>query len=181
MEELAAQGEGRTEKKRFMGGRCLLRARKGVALFFLLKCPIAIAVGTCAFAGHAFYGGAFFGRGRLFFMGVGLFAMAGGLLNNLQDRNLDERFERTRWRKAVIGDVGTERLFLVVAGLFFGGLIAMATADSLAALFLALLGLVVYNGIYTPLKWRSFWAVIPGSLCGVAAFAAGWVGAGGGF
>ena len=65
-------------------------------------------------------------------------------------------------------------LFLILSGsllLYFGA--------GLLALGLGLLNLIWYNGIYTPLKKKNAFAIIPGSLVGAIPPAVGWVAGGG--
>lgn len=111
--------------------------------------------------------------------GTLLMAMASSTLNEVQEREIDARMTRTRHRP-IPGGVVTPRTATGVALLLAsaGGAILFATRGQTPAL-LGLLAMVWYNGIYTPLKRMTAFAVVPGSVIGALPPAIGWVAAGG--
>ena len=112
-------------------------------------------------------------------LGTLLLAMAASALNEIQERHLDALMERTRHRplpsKALgLGSASASVFLLTVSGLsmlfFFHGWLPA---------FLGLVAMAWYNGFYTPLKRRSAFAVVPGSVIGALPPAIGWTAAGG--
>lgn len=111
--------------------------------------------------------------------GTLLLAMAASALNEVQECQLDAQMARTRSRPLPSGVVSTRAatsLALILAG--FGTAILYATRGGTPAL-LGLLAMVWYNGIYTPLKRITAFAVVPGSVIGALPPAIGWSAAGG--
>jgi protoheme IX farnesyltransferase len=102
-------------------------------------------------------------------------------LNNFQDRHGDRLLARTRGRALPLGRLDSMGVlvqaltFLVLglAGLFLVG-------GGPAPCLWGLAGVVLYNGIYTPLKLCTVWAMVPGALAGAVPVAMGWSGAVGG-
>lgn len=122
-------------------------------------------------------GPAFFTAGSVFVLCCGCAS-----LNNLQDRQWDFRFERTR--KRVLPDnrlspsyAGIQALVLIVSGLFM----LKTLTIGFAPLALGVASVFLYNGLYTPLKSVSLVALAPGILCGMTPPLIGWVASGGNF
>jgi len=112
--------------------------------------------------------------------GTLLLAMAASTLNEVQEAEIDARMVRTRQRPLPSGLVSQSTALLAAFVLSsLGTLILHATRGATPAL-LGMLALVWYNGIYTPLKRITPFAVVPGSVIGALPPAIGWAAAGGG-
>jgi protoheme IX farnesyltransferase len=103
-----------------------------------------------------------------------LLAAGSAVLNNIQDRFYDKEFERTRERAMPCG-----RITLPTAATFalFFSLTGLAGLCHLSLMAGALGGgaLILYNGIYTPLKKKyPMFALVPGAVCGMLPPAIGW-------
>jgi len=111
---------------------------------------------------------------------AGVFLLAAGCsaLNQVQERDVDTRMERTRRRPVASGRLTARSGLALALGTAGGGLLMLATAGRTAA-GLGLLALLWYNGVYTPLKRRTAFAVLPGALCGALPPLIGWAAAGG--
>jgi len=109
-----------------------------------------------------------------------LLCSGSGALNNYEDRHIDTLFKRTSNRPLPSGAV-SERAVLVQASiLILSGLIGFSfTRNSLYTQFLALVGIIFYNSIYTPLKSRTLLSIVPGAVCGMIPPLMGWSAAGG--
>jgi protoheme IX farnesyltransferase len=120
-----------------------------------------------AAAAFAFASPAAFNWQAFVLMLVGLsLVMAGGCaLNNVYDRDIDARMERTRGRTMAAGRMPAGAAVWWGAVLLLCGAALLAWVNQLA-LFLALAGAVAYVAAYTPLKHRSAHALWIGALAG---------------
>jgi protoheme IX farnesyltransferase len=111
--------------------------------------------------------------------GTLLLAAGAAALNEVLDRARDARMDRTRWRPIPAGRIG------VPGALALAGLLSAAGAALLwrgAGATPALLGLGAlawYDGVYTPLKRVTAFAVLPGAVVGALSPTIGWTAAGG--
>ncbi len=112
---------------------------------------------------------------------IGIFILACGsaALNHYQDRDKDALMERTRNRPIPSGRIKAYWVFVLgVIQVIFGTYLIYIGSNFLAAQ-LGVLALIWYNFIYTPLKRKTAFAVIPGSIIGSLPPMVGWVAAGG--
>lgn len=111
-------------------------------------------------------------------LGTFLLAAGSAALNQLQERHYDRLMKRTRQRPLPAGKISArEGLAVAVALVIAGGLI-LGVGTNPTALMLGLFNIAWYNGVYTPLKRVSAYAIFPGSLIGAIPPAIGWVAGG---
>ncbi len=154
--------------------------RKWLGLLLELnKIRITFAVTLTTIAGYILAKGTV--DSGIFLPVIGLFILACGsaALNHIQDRDKDAIMERTSNRPIPSGEVSPALalsigLFEVALGSYL-----LYIGSGFLALQLGLLALIWYNGIYTPLKRKTAFAVIPGSVIGALPPLVGWVAAGG--
>lgn len=121
--------------------------------------------------------------GGIVFVSVLLLACGGASLNSYQEHRRDRLMVRTSRRPVAAGLLTPQAArkqgqVLAGAGLF---LLYIGTS-SMPAVVVGALALVLYNGVYTPLKHRtawSVWAVLPGAVCGALPPYIGWLAGGG--
>jgi heme o synthase len=114
-------------------------------------------------------------------IGVFLLACGAGALNSIQEKEHDATFDRTRSRPLVTGALSLPAAYFVTAAsIGSGALFLWLCFDSTTPLVTGLAALVIYNGIYTPLKQVSEFSLIPGGISGALPPLIGWSGAGGG-
>lgn len=108
---------------------------------------------------------------------VGTFLLAAGssALNQLQERNYDRMMHRTRQRPLPAGKISAQHALLIATGLLAAGAILLGASAGPVALLLGLFNVAWYNGVYTPLKRITAWAIFPGSLIGAIPPVIGWV------
>lgn len=105
---------------------------------------------------------------------VWLLSAGAAVLNNIQDRFYDRCFARTRDRSLPRERIGVlPAACLAVTGIA-AGIGGLSWFFGWLSGGLGILGLVAYNGLYTPLKKRTLLAILPGILCGMLPPAIGW-------
>lgn len=106
--------------------------------------------------------------------GTALVAAGAAVLNQVAERDADALMRRTRGRALPDGRVppGDARLFGIV--LSAGGLTLLAVLPHLLAAGLALVTLILYLAVYTPLKRRTPLATLVGAVPGALPPLIGW-------
>jgi protoheme IX farnesyltransferase len=118
---------------------------------------------------------------RMFYAIAGIFLLAcsASALNHYQERDTDALMKRTRHRPIPSGKVDLSSVLLISFVLFLSGSAVLLIGTNLAALITGYITFIWYNAVYTPLKKKTAWAIIPGSLVGALPPVAGWLAAGG--
>jgi protoheme IX farnesyltransferase len=118
---------------------------------------------------------------NLFFcvFGIFLIACSATALNQYQESEFDKLMNRTRNRPIPSGRVSANFVFNMAMVFLISGSGILYFFVNFYSLIIALITLIWYNAVYTPLKRKSALAIIPGSLVGALPPIAGWVGAGG--
>lgn len=142
----------------------------------LLCIPIALSTGF----GYILYTREI--TGTLFFLILAMFLLACGsaALNSLQEIKNDRLYKRTENRPLVTGALSPHVVIPFIGGLFIASFSLLLTAaTSLNALLLGILGVILYNGLYTPLKHQTSFSLLVGGLAGALPPVIGWCAAGG--
>ncbi len=110
---------------------------------------------------------------------IGIALVAGGAagLNQVYERDTDSLMFRTRMRPLAAQRVTTSEALMFSLALTVIGLGVLAATSNLLAAFLALLTVVSYNVVYTPMKRRSQLATLVGAVPGALPPMIGWVAA----
>ena len=111
--------------------------------------------------------------------GVFLLACGASALNQVQERNIDGRMERTCRRPIPSGRMTLFQGLIVSIALICLGLFLLSSRSDRNPAVLGLFALLWYNAVYTYLKRISAFAAVPGALVGAMPPAIGWVSAGG--
>ena len=98
--------------------------------------------------------------------GTFLLAFAAAAFNNVQDAKIDGITPRTENRPLPSRRLKKTPVLLFSIGLTFLSLGILKEGVNAQATLLGVLALILYNGIYTPLKRFTAWAFLPGSLVG---------------
>jgi len=117
----------------------------------------------------------------LFWPVTGIFLLAAGAsaLNQYQEWEFDEKMERTRSRPIPSRRLTTSDGLRTANIFIISGFIILILEGSLILFGLGVLNVLWYNGVYTFLKRKTAFAVIPGALTGVIPVLMGWIAAGG--
>ncbi len=145
----------------------------------LTKFYLSLAIAFSAVAGFVFksHSVTFFA----FACAAGVFLLSAGAaaLNQYQEREQDALMERTRGRPIPSGAVKPRTAVLLSIAFALAGAVVLLAFGGQTAALLGILNLLWYNGIYTPLKRRSYFAVLAGAVNGAVPPVIGWVAAGG--
>jgi heme o synthase len=148
-------------------------------LLSLIKFVLSLAIAFSAAAGFIFFSHRLSPDALVCAAGVFFLAAGAAALNQYQERKQDALMERTRKRPIPSGSMSPTRALVIAVFLSVtGAALLWSWAGWLPAL-LGMANLAWYNGIYTPLKRRSSFAVLAGAVNGAVPPAIGWVAAGG--
>ncbi len=111
------------------------------------------------------------------FGGVFLLAAGTSVLNQVQECGQDALMKRTVKRPIPSGEISRPTASLIAVLLILSGTFLLSRNGWLP-MVLGLSNIVFYNLIYTPLKTRSWLAIIPGALVGAVPPLIGWTSAG---
>jgi protoheme IX farnesyltransferase len=144
------------------------------------KMKITFFVAISAAVGFVSAAGGF--SPELFILSFGVFVLSSGsaAFNHFQEKSTDALMDRTKNRPLPSGQISPDIAFAIAAALSIIGLLIILTVSNIAAMLLGVMALVWYNLIYTPLKKKTPWAIMPGALVGAIPPAIGWAAAGGG-
>lgn len=154
-------------------------AEKTIAFLQLTKPLVTLSVTLTALTGFILSQG-FFAEGWIIVsLGVFLLAAGSASLNHLQESRRDSLMERTRQRPIPSGKVSPLQTAVFSALLILGGFAFLSRLDTLTPLILGAFTLFWYNVVYTWLKRKTAFAVVPGSLVGALPPIIGWSAGGG--
>ena len=155
-------------------------ARHRLADFFSLTKPrLNLLVVITAAVGYYLGAGSGFDLLRWLEAVVGTALVAGGAagLNQVYERDTDGLMRRTRMRPLPAQRLGVSEATIFSAGLATVGLALLAGAANVLAAAVALVTLVSYNIVYTPMKRRSQLATLIGAIPGALPPMIGWAAA----
>ncbi|WP_192903104.1 heme o synthase [Photorhabdus khanii] len=102
-------------------------------------------------------------------LGVSLVVASGCVFNNYIDRDIDRVMERTKNRVLVKGLIDPKISLIYASILGIAGIVLLYVAANALAMQLAIIGFVVYVGIYSLyMKRKSVYGTLIGSLSGAA-------------
>ena len=145
----------------------------------LSKVKITVAVALTTMTGYLLARGRFDEYMILPIIGIFLLACGSSAINHYQEREKDALMERTRNRPIPSGRISAKAALLFALVLSVAGSYLLYYSSGILAMQLGLLALLWYNAIYTPLKAKTAFAVIPGAVIGAIPPLVGWVAGGG--
>ncbi len=145
----------------------------------LMKFRLSFAVALSTLAGYFMYE-SIFGKTALFLLlGIMLLASGVAVVNQYQERVTDLLMPRTKDRPIPTGKINSTTALVFGLTLIFAGAFLLYFKNGNVTALLGLFNAFWYNLIYTPLKRKTAFAVVPGALCGAIPPIMGWVAAGG--
>ena len=150
-------------------------------LFFsLTKVIVSISVTITALTGYILACGKIDLTLFATVFGVFLLASAASALNQVQESNSDALMDRTKKRPIPSGKISRKNALIVSIVLIIGGSAILFFFAPILCLVLGLFNIFWYNVVYTPLKFKTAFAIIPGALSGVIPVLIGWAASGAG-
>lgn len=143
---------------------------------FSISFPVVLSAMTGYMAG---YGGISAGIIPLAVGGL-MLASAASALNQIQERNSDLLMGRTSKRPLPSGQISLQSAVIWMVSLAISGIAILWLFCGWLPAVLGIINMFWYNGIYTPLKKITPFAIIPGGVVGALPPVIGWVAAGGG-
>jgi len=143
-------------------------------IFTLTRFPVSLAVTFSAFTAMVLAKGEL--SWSMLWPVAGIFLLASGAsaYNQYQEWPYDEKMQRTRRRPIPSRRISpAEGVRIALIGIAGGLMILMYQANWICFL-LGIGNLIWYNGIYTWLKRKTAFAVVPGALTGVIPILMGW-------
>ena len=142
----------------------------------IAKVPLCLLVAVSALFGFFLASPRYSLQAAGIFLGVLLLACGAASLNSYQEYKLDRLLARTRERPLAQGLITPVAALLQARILLFLGLSVLYLGSTGQGPFwIGALSVVLYNFVYTPLKYRSIWALLPGALCGALPPLIGWL------
>ncbi len=111
--------------------------------------------------------------------GIFLLAAASSSLNHWQEKDTDALMDRTKFRPIPSGRIEPALALYVSLGLLVSGSVLLLFTTNFTTFLVGIFTFFWYNGVYTPLKRKTAFAIIPGALVGALPPVAGWTAAGG--
>ena len=146
----------------------------------LIKMPLCMSVAGSAGFGYILHTPTLTSSLTVVTCGVLLLACGAAGGNSMQEAVVDGLLTRTRNRPMVTGRLTGRQAACLSTLLISLGLGALwQCAEGKIPLLLGITALLLYNGVYTPLKKNSVSAMIPGALAGALPPLIGWTAAGG--
>ncbi|BCS89725.1 protoheme IX farnesyltransferase [Pseudodesulfovibrio sediminis] len=145
----------------------------------LMRPSVSLAVAAGTLFGALYRGSA--ETGSVVEAVIGAFILCGGCsaLNQIQERDRDARMERTRHRPVAAGRLTVNEAWPLSLAMILSGLVLFFLAGGWTLLMLGMGILLVYNGVYTPLKRVTPTALLAGGCAGAVPPLVGWLAAGG--
>ncbi|MCF8364376.1 MAG: protoheme IX farnesyltransferase [Bacteroidales bacterium] len=158
----------------------LSKIKKSLGLFAeLSKIKIPFAVSISSLTGYLVYSGRFDMGALISTMGVFLLAGGSAALNQYQEYHLDAKMKRTQNRPIPSGRFSSLHTLIFSIIVSLTGALILLFGNNLTACLIGLLTLLWYNGIYTPMKRKTVFAVLAGAFVGAFPPMIGWTAAGG--
>ncbi|MFP4471375.1 MAG: protoheme IX farnesyltransferase [Bacteroidales bacterium] len=145
----------------------------------LSKIKIPFAVSISSLTGYLVYNGAFDAGAWISTLGVFVLASGSAALNQFQEHRYDARMRRTMNRPIPSGRFSAAATLVFAILTSAAGAAILYFGSGITACLIGLLTLFWYNGIYTPMKRVTAFAVLAGAFVGAFPPMIGWTAAGG--
>jgi len=145
----------------------------------LIRVTLSLAVTFSAFAAFIAYKGKIGVDCIAPMTAVFFLAACASVINQIQERKIDSLMERTKNRPIPSGKIKPAAAMIISIFFFSAGIFLFALDKLWIPLILGVGNVIWYNAVYTSLKMKTTFAVIPGALVGAVPILMGWSAAGG--
>lgn len=147
---------------------------KSPRILILIRFGVSLSVTFSTVTGYIVSAGK--ADAKLIYVALGVFFLAAGAsaLNQFQERKTDALMERTKNRPLPSGEISPLTGLVISEILCLLGLVILLYKTGPLPALLGLFNLLWYNGLYTYLKKKTAFAVVPGALTGVVPLLIGW-------
>lgn len=143
------------------------------------KVRISLPIALSAMVGYTMKTSYLSGEVWMLMAGVFLISCSSAAINHIQEYKTDALMPRTKNRPIPSGRISVKVAIIIALTFLVYGAVILLTSFPPIVFFTSLLTLIAYNGIYTPLKKVTAFAVVPGSLIGALPPFIGWFAGGG--
>lgn len=135
-------------------------------LFELTKIRITVLVLLTTILGYLLSAQSF--GLNFIFVTIGIFFLACGasVLNHFQERKSDLLMSRTKKRPLPAGKIQPQIVLVIALTFILLGSLVLILFVNLISFGIGFITLIWYNFVYTPLKKKTVWAILPGSFVG---------------
>lgn len=158
--------------------------RKSISSWMMIimemgKVRISLPIALSALVGYTMKTNYFDGSAWMLLFGVFLMSCSSAAINHIQEYKTDALMPRTQNRPIPSGKISLQTAIIIALLYFIYGAAILLVNFPPIVFFTSFLTLIAYNGIYTPLKKVTAFAVVPGSLVGALPPFIGWFAGGG--
>jgi heme o synthase len=146
--------------------------------FKLTKVIVSSSVSITAFTGYILAGGKFDYKLGFTILGIYLLSSGASVLNQVQESRTDALMPRTKSRPIPSGEISRNSALAISLVLIVGGSLILYFQAPFLCVVLGLFNVFWYNVVYTSLKFKTAFAIIPGALSGVIPVLIAWVATG---
>jgi len=114
-------------------------------------------------------------------VGVALVIAAGCVINNVTDRHIDAKMDRTKNRAIVAGIISVKAALIYGTILGLAGMVVLAVCTNYLVVLIGIIGFIDYVVLYAIAKRKSVYSTFVGTVSGAAPLVAGYVAVTGSF
>ncbi len=148
-------------------------------IFTLTRFPVSLAVAFTAFTALVLSPVKLSFAALIPVAGIFMLASGASAFNQYQEWPYDEQMGRTRKRPLPSRRISTAEALRIAMIFIIGGMLILLYYAPPVCFILGFANLIWYNGIYTYLKRKTAFAVVPGALTGAIPIFMGWTAGGG--
>jgi heme o synthase len=145
----------------------------------LIRVTLSLAVTFSAFAAFIAGGGKIDRICLTAMSAIFFFAAGTSVLNQIQERKIDSLMDRTKNRPIPAGELSPTEAMAISIFFILAGIVFFVTGKLWVPLYLGIANIILYNGIYSRMKMKTTFALIPGAVTGAIPIFMGWSAAGG--